>query len=212
MKIAASFLTLALAVAAAGTVSAQVIPVPAGSSDTGARSVVSVVPVNLSNYVTHNQLEEVDNRVTTVDNRVTTVRNSVTNLGDVVTTLEADVASARQPWTNYFKGQFRLLNYGPGGFVQYCAAVDSSGNLRIGWTGLVAGQTICGNQTTNLGKPFGDAPLIFSQMMLVGGFYRTTMWSIGPKGYTAAGRPTDYSSMISFYDQPAEGGGDPGTE
>lgn len=219
MKNAASFLTLALAMAAAGTASAQVIPVPAGSSDTGARSVVSVVPVNLSNYVTHNELETVDNRittvnnrVTTVDNRVTTVRNTVTNLGDRVTTVEGDVGTVREPWTNYFKGQFRVLGAGPTTMVAYCAAVDSSGNLKIGMIGREDGQSICTNQTRNLGKPFGAAPLIFSASMLIGDSTRTVYWSIGPKGYTAAGSPTDYSALISIYDVPGEGGGDPGTE
>lgn len=213
MKKATSFLSLALAMATAGTASAQVIPVPAGSSDSGARSVVSVVPVNLSNYVTQTELDVVNNRVTTVDNRVTTVRNSVTNLGDVVTVLEGEVGGAREPWTNYFKGQYRVLGAaGPTAMVAYCAAVDSSGNLKIGLIGREEGQSVCTMQTRNLGKPFGEAPLIFSDAMLIGNSVRTVMWSIGPKGYTAAGRPTDYTALMSFYDAPAEGGGDPGTE
>ncbi|MEJ8838085.1 hypothetical protein [Ramlibacter sp. AN1133] len=99
-----------LALAATG-VSAQSIPAPAGSTDTGSRATVGIAPVDTSSFATRSDV------------------TNVANTANLAYSLSLTASSAVAPWSRAFAGQTRQ---GCGG-VLGCAAATIDANGFVSW-------------------------------------------------------------------------------
>lgn len=191
-----SALVLASLTAMVATLAAaQTIPAPAGSTDSGARGVVAITPVDTSSLATKTELNNAYNSAINYSGTLYNASINHTEYRYNMAVSYADGLPARTMWSRYFPGQQQSAvctsSMGSTTYsTTFYAYIDGNGYVYVrsaysGWTGL--------------GYPLGDNPFYYATSGggMGGGCYLT----VAP--YTSAnynGTPSAWRLLASGTD------------
>ncbi|MEJ8837676.1 alanine-zipper protein [Ramlibacter sp. AN1133] len=171
---------------------AQSIPAPAGSTDSGVRAVVGITPVDLSGYATKTDVNNVANTAYSAYSTAVTANSTANTAYNTAVSANSTANSAynygysaytnqgwNRPWSQAFAGQTRYACGDPGCMYAY---LDGNGYLswRMSWSSYWVAAGYPGNMCV---------PITASSFP---GTYVAC-----PSSFDYYGRPTDWSVTYS---------------
>ena len=172
---------------------AQTITAPAGSTDSGARGVVAITPVDTSNLATKTEVNNAYNSAVSYSGGLYNASIAHTEYRYNQAVSYTDGTASRTMWSRYFTGQqqtaYCTITMGASTWsFQYFAYIDGNGYVYVrpsagSWTGL--------------GYPLGNNPFYYhagapSGCYLTVAPYTSANYNGSPSGWRLTAQGTDY--------------------